>query len=77
MNIQEIKNVIEEGKVKNRKFYGYYTNKKIIIVEATEVEEVLKELIVKIKDKEKPIIVEKFFYFDYIEFTGLGGAIIE
>ena len=74
MNITEIKEVIKRGQELNRNYFGYEVNNKVTFFGARDVEEILKELIALMKDKEKPLVVEKFFYFDYVEFTGLGGV---
>ena len=74
MNITEIEEVIKRGQELNRNYFGYEVNNKVTFFGARDVEEILKELIALMEDEEKPLVVEKFFYFDYVEFTGQGGV---
>jgi hypothetical protein len=34
-----------------------------------------KELAIKLKDEENPLVLTMFFYFDNMDFTGMGGEI--
>ena len=74
MNITEIEEVIKRGQELNRAYFAYGTDEEITIVKTCDIDKVSKEIFVSMEDKEKPLTVDKFFYFDYVEFTGQGGV---
>ena len=75
MNIKQINDIVSSGKQLNRSYFAYGTDSSITTVEAKNIDDVVKELSNKLKDKDNPLVITKFFYFDYIDFTGLGGEI--
>ena len=75
MNISKIKEITDRGLELNRQYFAYGTVDSITTVRADKVEELIKELAIKLKDKENPLVLTMFFYFDNMDFTGMGGEI--
>ena len=75
MNIKQINEIVSRGKELNRAYFAYGDEESITTVQTKCIDEVVKTLVEKLKDKENPLVITKFFYFDYIDFTGMGGEI--
>ncbi len=75
MDISKIKEITNRGLQLKRQYFAYGTVDSITTVRADKVEELIKELAIKLKDKENPLVLTMFFYFDNIDFTGMGGEI--
>lgn len=75
MNINKIKEITNRGLQLKRQYFAYGTVDSITTVRADKVEELIKELDIKLKDKENPLVLTMFFYFDNMDFTGMGGEI--
>ena len=75
MNISKIEEISNRGLQLKRQYFAYGTVDSITTVRADKVEELIKELAIKLKDEENPLVLTMFFYFDNIDFTGMGGEI--
>ena len=75
MDISKIKEITNRGLQLKRQYFAYGTVDSITTVRADEIEELIKELAIKLKDKENPLVLTMFFYFDNMDFTGMGGEI--
>ena len=75
MDISKIKEITNRGLQLKRQYFAYGTVDSITTVRADKIEELIKELAIKLKDKENPLILTMFFYFDNMDFTGIGGEI--
>ena len=75
MDISKIKEITNRGLQLKRQYFAYGTVDSITTVRADKIEELIKELAIKLKDKENPLVLTMFFYFDNIDFTGMGGEI--
>ena len=75
MNISKIKEISNRGLQLKRQYFAYGTVDSITTVRADKVEELIKELAIKLEDKENPLVLTMFFYFDNMDFTGMGGEI--
>ena len=77
MDISKIKEITNRGLQLKRQYFAYGTVDSITTVRADKIEELIKELAIKLKDKENPLVLTMFFYFDNMDFTGMGGEIFE
>ena len=75
MDISKIKEITNRGLQLKRQYFAYGTADSVTTVRADKVEELIKELAIKLKDKENPLVLTMFFYFDNMDFTGMGGEI--
>ena len=75
MNISKIKEIANRGLELKRQYFAYGTLDSITTVRADKVEELIKELAIKLKDKENPLVLTMFFFFFNMDFTGMGGEI--
>ncbi len=75
MDISKIKEITNRGLQLKRQYFAYGTVDSITTVRADKIEELIKELAIKLKDKENPLVLTMFFYFDNMDFTGMGGEI--
>ena len=75
MDISKIKEITNRGLQLKRQYFAYGTVDSITTVRADKIEELIKELAIKLKDKENPLVLTMFFYFDNMDFTGRGGEI--
>lgn len=75
MNISKIEEITNRGLQLKRQYFAYGTVDSVTTVRADKVEELIKELAIKLKDKENPLVLTMFFYFDNMDFTGMGGEI--
>ena len=75
MNISKIKEITDRGLELKRQYFAYGTVDSITTVRADKIEELIKELAIKLEDKENPLVLTMFFYFDNMDFTGMGGEI--
>ena len=75
MDISKIKEITNRGLQLKRQYFAYGTVDSITTVRSDKVEELIKELAIKLKDKENPLVLTMFFYFDNMDFTGMGGEI--
>ena len=75
MNISKIEEITNRGLQLKRQYFAYGTVDSITTVRADKVEELIEELAIKLEDKENPLVLTMFFYFDNIDFTGMGGEI--
>jgi len=75
VDISKIKEITNRGLQLKRQYFAYGTVDSITTVRADKVEELIKELDIKLKDKENPLVLTMFFYFDNMDFTGMGGEI--
>ena len=75
MNISKIEEISNRGLQLKRQYFAYGTVDSITTVRADKVEELIKELAIKLEDKENPLVLTMFFYFDNMDFTGIGGEI--
>jgi hypothetical protein len=75
VNISKIEEITNRGLQLKRQYFAYGTVDSITTVRADKVEELIKELAIKLKDEENPLVLTMFFYFDYMDFTGMGGEI--
>ena len=75
MDISKIKEITNRGLQLKRQYFAYGTVDSITTVRADKIEELIKELAIKLKDKENPLVLTLFFYFDNMDFTGMGGEI--
>ena len=75
MDISKIKEITNRGLRLKRQYFAYGTVDSITTVRADKIEELIKELAIKLKDKENPLVLTMFFYFDNMDFTGMGGEI--
>jgi len=75
VDISKIKEITNRGLQLKRQYFAYGTVDSITTVRADKVEELIKELAIKLKDKENPLVLTMFFYFDNMDFTGMGGEI--
>ena len=75
MDISKIKEITNRGLQLKRQYFAYGTADSITTVRADKIEELIKELAIKLKDKENPLVLTMFFYFDNMDFTGMGGEI--
>ena len=73
MDISKIKEITNRGLQLKRQYFAYGTVDSITTVRADKIEELIKELAIKLKDKENPLVLTMFFYFDNMDFTGMGG----
>ena len=75
MDISKIKEITNRGLQLKRQYFAYGTVDGITTVRADKIEELITELAIKLKDKENPLVLTMFFYFDNMDFTGMGGEI--
>ena len=75
MDISKIKEITNRGLQLKRQYFAYGTVDSITTIRADKVEELIKELAIKLEDKENPLVLTTFFYFDNMDFTGIGGEI--
>ena len=75
MDISKIKEITNRGLQLKRQYFAYGTVDSITTVRADKIEELIKELAIKLEDKENPLVLTMFFYFDNMDFTGMGGEI--
>lgn len=75
MDISKIEEITNRGLQLKRQYFAYGTVDSITTVRADKVEELIKELAIKLKDKENLLVLTMFFYFDNMDFTGMGGEI--
>ena len=75
MDISKIKEITDRGLELKRQYFAYGTVDSITTVRADKIEELIKELDIKLKDKENTLVLTMFFYFDNMDFTGMGGEI--
>ena len=75
MNISKIEDITNRGLELNRQYFAYGTVDSITTVRADKIEELIKELAIKLEDEESPLVLTMFFYFDNMDFTGMGGEI--
>ena len=75
MDISKIKEITNRGLQLKRQYFAYGTVDSITTVRADKIEELIKELAIKLKDKENSLVLTMFFYFDNMDFTGMGGEI--
>ena len=75
MDISKIKEITNRGLQLKRQYFAYGTVDSITTVRTDKIEELIKELAIKLKDKENPLVLTMFFYFDNMDFTGMGGEI--
>ena len=75
MDISKIKDITNRGLELNRQYFGYGTVDSITTIRADKVEELIKELAIKKKNKENTLVITTFFYFDNMDITGMGGEI--
>ena len=75
MDISKIKEITNRGLQLKRQYFAYGKVDSITTVRADKIEELIKELAIKLEDKENPLVLTMFFYFDNMDFTGMGGEI--
>ena len=75
MDISKIEEITNRGLQLKRQYFAYGTVDSITTVRADKIEELIKELAIKLEDKENPLVLTMFFYFDNMDFTGMGGEI--